>query len=53
MDGRTAVKQVWEQPIWQIDRSFEPQMERKEMEEKLHGWKKAVACSYGWAKEQG
>ncbi len=35
---------------WQMDRCFEPQMEEKERTEKVQGWKKAVGCAFGWAK---
>lgn len=35
---------------WQIDRVFKPQMTAADREEKLDGWKKAVKCSFGWAK---
>lgn len=35
---------------WQIDRVFKPQMTAADREEKLAGWKKAVKCSFGWAK---
>lgn len=36
---------------WEISRIFEPQMTEKVRAEKLKGWKKAVKCSFGWAKE--
>ncbi len=35
---------------WAIDCIFEPQMVESIRLEKLAGWKKAVRCSYGWAK---
>lgn len=35
---------------WAIDRIFQPQMVESIRQEKLAGWKKAVRCSYGWAK---
>ncbi len=35
---------------WQVDRTFEPNMENGRKEELLAGWKKAVACVRGWAK---
>ena len=35
---------------WGIDRVFSNQINDEEREEKLSGWKKAVKCSYGWAK---
>jgi glycerol kinase len=37
---------------WQIDREFEPQMDEEEREVNLRGWKQAVACTRGWAKEE-
>lgn len=36
---------------WEISRIFEPHMSEKLREDKLKGWKKAVQCSFGWAKE--
>ena len=36
---------------WAIDKKFDPQMDAAEREKLLKGWKKAVKCSYGWAKE--
>lgn len=36
---------------WQIDRTFEPDMEDEKRKELLGGWKKAVNCTLGWAKE--
>lgn len=36
---------------WAIDRIFEPEISREEREERIKGWKRAVKCSYGWAKE--
>ncbi len=35
---------------WQVDRTFEPNMQVERKEELLAGWKKAVACVRGWAK---
>lgn len=35
---------------WAIDRVFQPEMKEEARQEKLNGWKKAVHCSYGWAK---
>ena len=35
---------------WQIDRSFEPEIETEERAARIAGWLKAVKCSYGWAK---
>ncbi len=36
---------------WQIDRDFIPQMESGLRQEKIRGWKRAVACTYGWARD--
>ncbi len=36
---------------WQIDRTFQPNMEAERKKELLAGWKKAVNCVRGWAKE--
>lgn len=36
---------------WQIDRTFEPSMKEDRREELLAGWKKAIDCTLGWAKE--
>ena len=36
---------------WNVDREFEPAMEEAERNAKIEGWKKAVKCSFGWAKE--
>ena len=35
---------------WQISKTFKPEMEANEREEKLAGWAKAVKCTFGWAK---
>lgn len=35
---------------WQIDRTFEPDMDDPDRSELLAGWKKAVNCVLGWAK---
>lgn len=35
---------------WRIDRCFEPRMEEHERSDKVKGWKKAVGCAFGWAK---
>lgn len=35
---------------WAMDRVFHPEMPEEVRQEKLNGWKKAVHCSYGWAK---
>ena len=36
---------------WEIDRVFVPQISIEERDKKAKGWKKAVKCAYGWAKE--
>lgn len=36
---------------WAIDKVFDPQMDDDNRKKLLKGWKKAVKCSYGWAKE--
>ena len=35
---------------WAIDRTFQPNIEAADREERIAGWNKAVKCSYGWAK---
>lgn len=35
---------------WAIDRIFNPEIDESVRVEKLEGWKKAVQCSFGWAK---
>lgn len=35
---------------WAIDQVFEPKMDKAKRDELYAGWKKAVKCSYGWAK---
>ena len=35
---------------WAVDKAFTPARTGKTRQEKLAGWKKAVACSFGWAK---
>jgi glycerol kinase len=35
---------------WQLDRRFEPRMDRKEAQARLARWREAVARSRGWAK---
>lgn len=35
---------------WVLDRSFKPQMPRKEREANYDGWKRAVACARQWAR---
>lgn len=36
---------------WQVDRKFMPNMDEEKKGELLNGWKKAVNCVRGWAKE--
>ena len=35
---------------WQIDREFRPGITEEERQSRIAGWKRAVACSHGWAK---
>ena len=37
---------------WQIGRQFVPQMTEEERRKKLKGWKKAVKCTFEWAKDE-
>lgn len=37
---------------WQIDRTFEPDLEDVKRKELLNGWKKAVNCVLGWEKKE-
>lgn len=37
---------------WAFDRIFKPEMSAADREEHIKGWKKAVKCSFGWAKEE-
>ena len=36
---------------WAVDRRFEPEIEESSREKRVSGWKKAVKCTMGWAKE--
>ena len=36
---------------WAIDKVFGPSITPADRDKKLRGWKKAVKCAYGWAKE--
>lgn len=36
---------------WAFDRIFKPEMSAADREAHIKGWKKAVKCSFGWAKE--
>ena len=38
--------------IWAIDQSFRPNMDEAVRAKKLSGWKKAVAATRGWAKDE-
>ena len=35
---------------WSVDRRFEPKISASDRESRIEGWKKAVACTAGWAK---
>ena len=37
---------------WAIDKIFIPSIEAEKREKMLGGWKRAVKCSYGWAREE-
>lgn len=37
---------------WNIDCVFQPQITKEECDRKTKGWKKAVKCAYGWAREE-
>ena len=37
---------------WQIDRTFQPEISKEERDKKVKLWKKAVTCSFDWAKEE-
>ena len=36
---------------WAVDRRFEPKISQADRESRIRGWKKAVACTTGWAKD--
>ena len=36
---------------WAIDRVFHPEISDEARKSRLSGWKKAVRCTSGWAKE--
>ena len=36
---------------WAVDRSFSPGISQEARDTKIRGWKKAVACTRGWAEE--
>ena len=37
---------------WQIGQQFTPRMTEEERKKKLKGWKKAVKCTFEWAKDE-
>lgn len=37
---------------WQVSRQFSPKMTSEERQKKLRGWKKAVKCTFEWAKDE-
>ncbi len=37
---------------WALDRTFEPAMPEEDREKRVKGWKKAVRCAMGWAREE-
>ena len=37
---------------WNLERTFQSNMDLKEREELLHGWKRAVKCAIAWALDQ-
>ena len=38
--------------IWAVDRTFEPQLDAKSRDARLHGWHRAVQRAFDWAKEE-
>ena len=38
--------------IWAVDRTFEPQLDAKARDARLHGWHRAVQRAFDWAKEE-
>ena len=36
---------------WAVDRRFDPEIEEFSREKRVSGWRKAVKCTMGWAKE--
>ncbi|MFQ5630511.1 MAG: glycerol kinase, partial [bacterium] len=38
--------EIWHQ--WQIDKTFEPKMDRAQVEELSRGWQKALERAKGW-----
>lgn len=37
---------------WAIDREFAPEIDGEKRSEMINGWKRAVKCSFGWAKNE-
>lgn len=37
---------------WSLERTFKPEMEEEYRQKLLKGWKKAVKCSFDWAKDE-
>lgn len=37
---------------WAIDQIFMPKIEAGKREKMLRGWKRAVRCAFGWAKDE-
>ena len=38
--------------IWAVDSTFEPQLDAKSRDARLHGWHRAVQRAFDWAKEE-
>ena len=38
--------------IWAVDRTFEPQLDAKSRDARLHGWHRAVQRAFDWGKEE-
>ena len=38
--------------IWAVDRTFEPQLDAKSRDARIHGWHRAVQRAFDWAKEE-
>ena len=38
--------------IWAVDRIFEPQLDARSCDARLHGWHRAVQRAFDWAKEE-
>ena len=36
---------------WSVDRRFAPSISEQERQKRIRGWKRAVACTAGWAKD--